>query len=32
MKIKIHKRKIVEEEFELLPCPFCGSEGCLDRI
>lgn len=26
MKIKIRRRKIVEEEFELLPCPFCGSE------
>lgn len=26
MKIKIRKRKIVEEEFELLPCPFFGSE------
>nr|DAX65117.1 MAG TPA: hypothetical protein [Caudoviricetes sp.] len=26
MKIKIRRRKIVEEEIELLPCPFCGSE------
>ena len=26
MKIKIRRRKIVEEEVELLPCPFCGSE------
>lgn len=24
MKIKIRKRKIVEEEIKLLPCPFCG--------
>lgn len=26
MKIKIREQKIVEEEIELLPCPFCGSE------
>lgn len=26
MNIKIRRQKIVEEEIELLPCPFCGSE------